>query len=94
MRREGSFAAVFSWVCKMTNTIAASLGGLLLVWTGYKVEYGSQQPEAVLANLKTAYIWIPVALLLLNLFFISRYTLTRARMAEIRRDLESRRGAL
>jgi GPH family glycoside/pentoside/hexuronide:cation symporter len=94
VRREGSFAAVFSWTCKMTNTVAASLGGLLLIWTGYKAEYGSQQPVEVLASLKTAYVWIPVALLLLNLFFISRYTLTRNRMAEIRRDLEARRGAL
>ncbi|MDR0354076.1 MAG: MFS transporter [Opitutaceae bacterium] len=94
VRREGSFAAVFSWTCKMTNTIAVALGGLLLVWTGYKIEYGSQQPEAVLSNLKTAYIWIPIGLLLLNLFFISKYSLTRKRMAGIRRDLEARRGAL
>jgi GPH family glycoside/pentoside/hexuronide:cation symporter len=94
VRREGSFAAVFSWTCKMTNTLAASLGGFLLAWTGYNAKLGALQPAQVLENLKTAYIWIPIGLLLLNLFFISKYPLTRKRMAEIRKDLEARRGAL
>jgi len=93
VRREGSFASVFSWTTKMTNTLAAALGGLLLVWTGFDIKHGATQPAEVLANLKLAYIWIPVGLLVANLLLIGLYPLTKKRMTEIRSELESRRGA-
>jgi GPH family glycoside/pentoside/hexuronide:cation symporter len=93
VRREGSFASVFSWTTKMTNTLAAALGGLLLVWTGFDIKHGAAQPAEVLYNLKIAYIWIPVGLLALNFLLISLYPLTKKRMTEIRAELESRRGA-
>ncbi|MDR0533810.1 MAG: MFS transporter [Verrucomicrobiales bacterium] len=94
VRREGSFASVFSWTTKMTNTLAAALGGLLLVWTGFDIAHGSIQPASVLFNLKTAYIWIPVGLLTLNLLLIGLYPLSKNKMAAIRAELEARRGAL
>ncbi|HVU32941.1 MAG TPA: MFS transporter [Opitutaceae bacterium] len=94
LRREGSFAAVFSWMTKVVSTVASALGGLLLVWTGFNVTQGAKQPEHVLQNLRHLYILIPVGFLIVNVFTIRFYSLSRERMAEIRRELEARRGAV
>ena len=54
---------------------------------------GHQAPGA-LATFRLFYIWIPVVLLVFCLFAISRYSLTRGRMKEIRAELEARRGII
>ena len=93
-RREGSFSAIFSWTLKAQGTVVNGLSGLVLIWTGFAIANGPHQSQAVLDHLKNYYIWIPVASLLLYLFAISRYELTRGRMQEIRRELEQRRGVI
>jgi GPH family glycoside/pentoside/hexuronide:cation symporter len=93
-RREGSFSAIFSWTLKAQGTIVNGLSGLVLVWTGFAIEKGPHQPLYVLDNLKSYYIWIPVISLILYIFAISRYELTRGRMNEIRKELELRRGEI
>lgn len=93
-RREGSFAAVFSWTFKASIALASGLSGVVLVLTGFEIGRGAEQAPHVLTNLKFFYILIPIGFLLLCLFAISRYDLTRERMAEIRRQLESRRGVI
>jgi GPH family glycoside/pentoside/hexuronide:cation symporter len=93
-RREGSFSAVFSWTFKASSALTGGLSGLLLVWTGFDAKLGAEQAEHVLQNLKLFYIWIPIGFLVLCLFAISRYPLTRKRMAEIRAELEARRGVI
>ncbi|WP_043582157.1 MFS transporter [Geminisphaera colitermitum] len=93
-RREGSFASVFSWCLKTSGAITTGLAGVVLTLTGFKAEYGAAQPGHVAENLRHFYVCIPVAFMLLNLFAISRYKLTKTRMAEIRTELETRRGKL
>ena len=93
-RREGSFSAIFSWTLKAMGTIVNGLSGLVLVWTGFAIANGAHQPQSVLDNLRYYYVWIPVVFLLLYVYAISRYELTRERMREIRAELESRRGVI
>ncbi len=93
-RREGSFSAVFSWTFKATSALAGGLSGMLLTWTGFTSGAGAMQPPHVLENLKLFYIWLPIVFLILCLFAISRYPLTRERMQEIRAKLEARRGII
>ena len=90
-RREGSFTAVFTWIGKMTSTFISGLGGILLVWVGFNVN-NRQQPDDVLHNMQTCYVWIPVVFLSICAIAIYSYGLTRERVAEIRRELEARRG--
>lgn len=93
-RREGSFSAVFSWTFKASTALTAGLSGLVIVLTGFDIGRGADQAPHVLSNLMQFYIWIPVVSLAFCLFAISRYQLTRERMAEIRQELESRRGRI
>ena len=91
-RREGSFAAIFSWSLKASGAITSGLSGVVLAWTGFSVELSAMQPPHVLENLRLCYIWIPVVFLIFTCFAISRYDLTRSRMSDIRAELERRRG--
>ena len=93
-RREGSFSAVFSWTFKASSAVAGGLSGFILVLTGFQISAGDNQAPAVLENLKLFCIWVPVTFLVFCLFAISRYDLTRERMAEIRSQLEARRGVI
>jgi GPH family glycoside/pentoside/hexuronide:cation symporter len=70
------------------------IGGIILVWTGFAIQRGAEQSPHVLESLKLFYIWIPISFLVLCLFAISRYPLTRERMRKIRAELEKRRGVI
>jgi len=94
VRREGSFSAVFSWTTKVSGTITSGLGGLLLVWTGFNIDFGAEQPAHVLENLRNCYALIPIVFIIITIILISCYSLSRERMAEIRAELELRRGVL
>jgi GPH family glycoside/pentoside/hexuronide:cation symporter len=93
-RREGSYTATYSWTLKVSTALSAGIGGFILVWTGFDISRGSGQAPHVLLNIKLLSIWVPIVFLLLSVFAVSRYELTRERMAEIRATLEARRGAV
>jgi GPH family glycoside/pentoside/hexuronide:cation symporter len=93
-RREGSFSAVFSWTLKASNALASGLGGLLLITTGFDISHGSNQSPQVLGNLRLFYIGVPLCFLVLCLFAIGTYDLSRERMLDIRRQLEAKRGVI
>jgi GPH family glycoside/pentoside/hexuronide:cation symporter len=93
-RREGSFSAVFSWTFKASMALAGGLGGAVLALTGFEISKGAQQAPNVLSNLKLFSIWIPITFLCFCFFAISRYSLSKERMHEIRKELELRRGVI
>ncbi|SDT94824.1 glycoside/pentoside/hexuronide:cation symporter, GPH family [Verrucomicrobium sp. GAS474] len=93
-RREGSFSAVFSWTLKATTALSGGLSGVLLVLCGFKSGPHAAQDPHVLATLKLFYIGTPLLFLIVSLFAISRYPLTREKVAEIRAALEARRGVI
>jgi GPH family glycoside/pentoside/hexuronide:cation symporter len=93
-RREGSFSATYSWTLKASTALSGGISGLVLVWTGFDISHGAIQPVEVLLKIKFLSIWIPVVFLVMSIFAVSRYKLTRKRMAEIRIILENRRGVI
>lgn len=93
-RREGSFSSIFSWSSKMAWTVNTALSGFVLVWTGFDVENGAEQPPEVLQSMLHSYALIPVGFLIICLIAVSRYSLTHERMEEIRANLEARRGQI
>lgn len=94
-RREGSFASVSSWCFKLAVTVAMAAAGGVLSWTGFDVvKFGAQQPAEVLDRMLAVYIFLPMAFWIVALVLLARYPLNREKLAQIRLELEARRGAL
>ncbi len=93
-RREGSFESVFSWLLRFTGTVFAGLSGFVVVFLGFKIEMGAEQVEGVFKKMIWAMAIVPTALGALQFWIIMKWPLTAARMAEIRAQLEARRGTI
>jgi glycoside/pentoside/hexuronide:cation symporter, GPH family len=91
-RREGSFAACSSWITKVGMALGAGTSFGLLSWVGFDAKLEGHQTEHTLFMIRLLFAVIPVVGLLLALVALSRFPLTQARMAEIRTQLEARRG--
>jgi len=93
-RREGSFSAVFSWALKLSTSIAFGISGPLLMLTGFDVHLGATQPAHVLQAMRLVMALVPSSAAIFALLLLTRYPLSCAAMATIRRTLEQRRGAI
>lgn len=91
-RREGSLNAFYSWFIKAALTCSFGLGGWVLEFSGFDVKLAQQQPASVLHTMLLLYVAIPLVIWSLALIFIWFYPLDRSEMAEIRVQLEVRRG--
>jgi GPH family glycoside/pentoside/hexuronide:cation symporter len=92
-RREGALNAFYSWFIKAALTCAAGAGGLAIHFTGFDAAF-TVQPVIVLERMRWMFLTLPFLLWTVPLIFICYYPLSRARMAEIRTQLEARRGVL
>jgi glycoside/pentoside/hexuronide:cation symporter, GPH family len=92
-RREGALNAFFSWFFKVSMTCAMGLSGVLLQFSGFNIKVGAQ-PPLVLHSMVVSYIFVPLLIWSLALIFIWLYPLSRQKMAEIRSELETRRGKI
>ncbi|MEX0321351.1 MAG: MFS transporter [Puniceicoccaceae bacterium] len=92
VRREGSFAAIYSWVLKLSFCVGFLISGPLLELTGFDEDLGASQPADVLFNMRIGYFAIPVTALTIAIILLRFYPLTANRMADIRTQLEARRG--
>jgi glycoside/pentoside/hexuronide:cation symporter, GPH family len=90
-RREGSINAFFSWFFKVAVASAAGIGGVVLARSGFDPML-TQQPDAVLQRMLHWYILLPILISAASLFFAVIFPLHRRRMADIRAQLETRRG--
>lgn len=90
-RREGAINSFYSWFIKAALTCATGLGGALLEISGFTAKAPHQPPE-VLCRMFAIFLILPVCTWggagLIGRF----YSLSRARMAGVRRELEERRG--
>jgi GPH family glycoside/pentoside/hexuronide:cation symporter len=93
-RREGSFAACQSWIIKVGMALGAGISFFILDWVGFDSRLGGNQAEHTLFMVRFLFSSIPVAGLVLALAALARFPLTPGRMAEIRSELEARRGAV
>jgi GPH family glycoside/pentoside/hexuronide:cation symporter len=91
-RREGSFAACSSWITKVGMALGAGTSFGLLSWVGFDAKLEGSQTEHTLLMIRFLFAAIPVCGLLLALVALARFPLTQAKMADIRAQLEARRG--
>jgi GPH family glycoside/pentoside/hexuronide:cation symporter len=93
-RREGSFESVFSWLLGFTGTVFAGISGFIVVLLGFDIEAGASQAPGVFRNMILGMAVIPTLLGALQFYIIMKWPLTAGRMAEIRDQLEARRGKI
>jgi len=91
-RREGSFAAIYSWVLKLSFCIGFMASGPLLEWTGFEAAAGGDQRAEVLLRMRVGYVVLPVVALVIAFFLLRRFPLDGAGAEKTRAALEARRG--
>ncbi|HEY0954726.1 MAG TPA: MFS transporter [Roseateles sp.] len=93
-RREGSFSACQSWISKVGIALGVGASGWILQFTGFDAaKEGAQSPEAIFW-IRFLLSGIPVVGLVIALAAILRFPLTEARMQDIRKQLEAKRGTV
>jgi GPH family glycoside/pentoside/hexuronide:cation symporter len=91
-RREGAFSACRSWILKLGMALGNLASGEILARTGFDATLGGNQAPHALWTIRFVLAAVPIAGLLISLFFLARFPLTQKRMGEIRQLLEARRG--
>ena len=90
-RREGAFSACGSWMNKAGNALGYFLAGQVLGLTGFAADKVAQSPETIFW-IRALLAGIPIAGVCVAAAFWWSYPLTQQKMAEIRAQLEARRG--
>ncbi len=91
-RREGAFAGCNSWITKVGMAIGAGISFFILGWIGFDAQRESGQTEHTLTMIRFLFAAIPIVGLALALVALARFPLSQSVMADIRRQLEARRG--
>jgi GPH family glycoside/pentoside/hexuronide:cation symporter len=91
-RREGAYAAIFSWVLKFSFVIGFLISGPLIEWTGFDANLNNNQLPGVYTNMRIGYLVIPIVALILAMLLLRIFPITKEKAAEMRATLESRRG--
>lgn len=91
-RREGAFASVSAWLQKFSAALTFSLAGLALLAVGFDQGRSGAQPEATLFWLRVMFSLAPIVFFLACLALAWRLPFTAEKMAEVRAELERRRG--
>lgn len=92
-RREGSFSACQSWINKVGMALGAGISFFILEWVGFDDKV-AQQNDHVIFMIRLLLALIPIVGLVLAMIALSRFPLSQEKMAEIRAQLEARRGTV
>lgn len=93
-RREGTFSACGTYIMKIGMMLGTLITGFALDWTGFDAtRQGAQDPSAIFW-IRFLLAGVPIAGLIVSMIMLVRFPLSAARMAEIRAQLEARRGAV
>jgi GPH family glycoside/pentoside/hexuronide:cation symporter len=92
-RREGSFSACQSWMSRVGMALGGGASGWILQATGFNSQV-PVQGESVILIMRVLMSGVPIVGLVLALIFVSRLPLGEKQMAEIRTELERRRGTV
>jgi GPH family glycoside/pentoside/hexuronide:cation symporter len=90
-RREGSFTACQSWINKVGMAVGAAVSFFILDWVGFDSNVALQTPHTIFM-IRFLLAAIPIVGLVLAIVALMRFPLTQEKMAEIRGQLEARRG--
>jgi GPH family glycoside/pentoside/hexuronide:cation symporter len=91
-RREGMYGSIFWWVVKLGQSVAIFGGGLLLVWTGFDVDFGGGQSAETIRLMRICDAFVPCIASGIAIWAIASYSITEEKAHEVRMQLEARRG--
>jgi GPH family glycoside/pentoside/hexuronide:cation symporter len=91
-RREGAFAGCNSWITKVGMALGAGISFFILGWIGFDAKLEGNQTEHTLFMIRVLLAVIPIVGLACALVALARFPLTQEKMADIRAQLEARRG--
>jgi glycoside/pentoside/hexuronide:cation symporter, GPH family len=70
------------------------IGGPMLEFTGFDAKLGGNQSADAILGIRLLFVGIPCIAIVIALVLVQFFTLTPERMADIRRQLEARRGTV
>jgi GPH family glycoside/pentoside/hexuronide:cation symporter len=93
-RREGMYGSIFWWVVKLGQSVAIAGGGVLLVATGFNVDFAGDQSPQTITLMRLSDAFIPTIASGIAIWAIASYSITEEKAYEVRQQLEARRGAV
>jgi glycoside/pentoside/hexuronide:cation symporter, GPH family len=93
-RREGAFSACGSWINKFGMVLGIGASGVILSSTGFDAKLGSAQTAHAIFMIRFMFAALPIVGLVIAILCFIRFPLSSQRMAEIRTQLEARRGKI
>lgn len=93
-RREGMFGSIYWWVVKLGMAAALAIGGVLLNATGFDVALGGEQSSQTLIYMRLFDVLVPVVSSAVAIWLIVSYPITEKVAANVRDELERRRGTV
>lgn len=94
LRREGTFSSVWEWAFKASTGLATLSSGLVITLIGFDESLGGNQSPSTLLWFRIVIVAAPLLLYALAIVFIYSYPLNGKAMADIKTQLEDRRGKL
>ncbi len=92
-RREGGFASFGSWILKFGNALGQGATGFILAYVGFDAAKTAQSAETIF-GIRFMLAAIPVVGLIAAIGFALTFPLSKAKVLEIRQELEERRGTV
>jgi oligogalacturonide transporter len=95
INRPGIVSAMATFIRKITAGLSISVIGLLLELVGYDetlASAGARQSAATQAGIAYIYIFLPVALMLITLFFTIKFPMNKSDFAVIQKEVLRRKG--
>lgn len=93
-RREGTFGAVFGWISKCAVAIAFAGGLSVLSLVGFDESLGGAQSPETFLGMRLFMVFSAIIPCILCIILLQFFPLTREKAAEIRKELEARRGTV
>ena len=95
INRPGTCSGMATFIRKICAGLSVSVIGVLLAMVGYSetlAAAGARQAAATQTGIAYIYIFVPVLLCLITIFFTLRFPMNRKEFAIIRREIARRRG--
>lgn len=93
-RREGAFSACGSYIMKFGFLISMFTSGVILDATGFDAGLDGPQSDGTIFWMRFLLAAVPVVGILISLVAIFNFPLSKAKMQDVRAQLEERRGAV
>jgi glycoside/pentoside/hexuronide:cation symporter, GPH family len=85
----GFFAAIQMWVTKVGMALSVLVSGVLLDTSGFRVEYGAQQPSGAMLTLRLLFTFVPACSLLVSFWAVRGYRIDRKTLEEKRAEAKA-----